>query len=325
MPTGDLKARNPALAGLLSFLVPGLGQLYNGQPQLALVFLGAVYGGSLMCGIRFIGALGATDPRAALGTVMFWGGLTTFVWLGGVVQAVFAALDRSEFFLLRYNHIAVYVGIALLVYVLGPLVLGGPVFRWMLARNNIRTEQEVADWHARMTALRAGGSAARNTQPVRDTAPTAQLPSEVPIDLPDPEVAARGAATVIHLVLVGGRDGGVYDMHAAQPSCTFRNRAEPSWTNLFADPSDSLGVTAIQFRIATDTGTTTAFQVNVNVGNMPQGRAYFVDGRVPIEGNTRPSASVTRRDSGAVIRILGETPEQVRIEATVQCRRILQE
>jgi hypothetical protein len=105
----------------------------------------------------------------------------------------------------------------------------------------------------------------------------------------------------------------------------FRKGVEPSWTNLFADPSDSSGVTAIQFRVAADTGTTTAFQVNVNVGNLPRGRAYFVDGRVPTEGNTRPSASVQRRDSGAVIRIIGETPERVRIEATVQCRQILQE
>lgn len=325
MSAGDLKARNPALAGLLSFFAPGLGQLYNGQPPLAISFFLAVCGGALMCGVRFIGALGAQDPRAALGTVMFWGGLTTFVWLGGVVQAVFAALDRSEYFLLPYNHVVVYAGLALALYVLAPLLLGGVVFRWMLARNDIRTEQQIADWHARLSALQAGSGAAPITGLGPDTTPASQLSSEVPIDLPDPEVAARGAATVIHLVLVGGRDGGVYDMHDAQASCTFRGGPEPSWTNLYADPSDSSGITAIQFRVAADTGTTTAFQVNVNVGNMPQGRAYFVDGRVPIEGNMRPSASVLRRGSGAVIRIVGETPEQVRIEATVQCREVLQE
>jgi hypothetical protein len=325
MSEGDLKARNPALAGLLSFLVPGLGQLYNGQPEIGLAFLASVYGGALMCGIRFIGALGATDPRAALGTVMFWGGLTTFVWLGGVVHAVFGALDRSEYFLQRYNHILVYLGVILVAYVLGPVALGGSVFRWMLARNGIQTEQQVAEWRTRMAALKAGAGAARKAQPVRETKPTAPLPPEVPVDLPDPEIAARGASTVIHLILVGGRDGGVYDMHTSQATCTFRKGAEPSWTNLYANPSDSLGITAIQFRVAGDTGTTAAFQINVNVGNVPQGRAYFVDGRAPSEAQTRPTASVQRRGDGAVIRIVAETPERVRIEATVQCRQVLEE
>ncbi len=82
-------------------------------------------------------------------------------------------------------------------------------------------------------------------------------------------MAARGAATAIHLVLVGGRDGGVYDMHTAQATCRHLRGAEPSWNNLFANPSDSAGVTAIQLRIAADTGTTSNFQVNVNVGNVP--------------------------------------------------------
>jgi hypothetical protein len=325
MPEGDLKARNPALAGLLSFLVPGLGQLYNGQPLIGLALFGSVYGGALLSGIRFIGALGATDPRAALGKVMFWGGLATFIWLGGVVQAVFAALDRSEYFLLRFNHPAVYGAIIVTVYLLGPWLFGGAVGRWMLAQNGIITEQQVADWRSRMSALRAGAAAARQTQAVRESKPAPQLPAvPIPIDLPDPEVAARGAATVIHLVLVGGQDGGVYDMHNAQPTCSFQRGTEPSWNNLYANPSDSLGVTAIQLRIATDTGTTANFQVNVNVGNVPRGRAYFLDGRIPEEGTARPSATVVRRGTGAVIRIVGETAQRVRIEATVQCRRVVE-
>jgi hypothetical protein len=31
---------------------------------------------------------------------------------------------------------------------------------------------------------------------------------------------------------------------------------------------------------------------------------------------------VERRDNGAVIRIVGESPERVRFEATVRCRKI---
>ncbi len=55
----------------------------------------------------------------------------------------------------------------------------------------------------------------------------------------------------------------------------------------------------------------------------PKGRAYFVDGRTVLEGATRPSATIVRRGSGAILRIVGETSEKVRIEATVQCRRVL--
>jgi hypothetical protein len=324
MPAGDLKARNPALAGLLSFLMPGLGQLYNGQPLIGAAFLVSVYGGAILCGIRFIGALGAADPRVALGKVMFWGGVATFLWLGGVVQAVFAALDRSEYFLLRYNHPLVYAGLLGIAYLAMPLTLSGPVFRWMLAQNGIRTEQQVAEWQVRMAALRTGARPTRPADSVTQEKPAPpQSAVTIPIELPDPEVAARGAATVIHLVLVGGPDGGVYDMFTAEPTCSFRAGKDPSWTNLYANPTDSLGITAIQFRIAADTGTTTNFQLNINVGNIPYGRAYFVDGRTAQQGSTRPGATIVRRGAGSVIRILAETAERVRIEATVQCRSVL--
>ncbi|HXW96824.1 MAG TPA: hypothetical protein VEI47_04500 [Gemmatimonadales bacterium] len=324
MPEGDLKARNPALAGLLSFLVPGLGQLYNGQPLLGGVFFASVYGGALLCGLRFIGALGAADPRAALGKVMFWGGLATFVWLGGVVHAVFSALDRAEYFLLRYNHPAVYGGVALLAYVIGPVALGGPVFRWMLAQNGIRTEEQIAQWHSRLAALRGGTSAARQTQVAHEAKPVAPETTTIPLVLPpDPEIAARGAPTAIHLVLVHGPDGGVYDMHSNEPTCEFTRGAEPSWNNLYANPADSLGVTAVQIRVVTDSGSTNNFQVNVNVGNVPHGRAYFIDGRTAQTGSVRPIATIVRRGEGAVIQMIGETAEGVRIEATVRCKKVV--
>jgi TM2 domain-containing membrane protein YozV len=321
MQEAEVKARNPAIAGALSFLMPGLGQLYNGQPRTGIAFLAAVFVTGLFCGVRFIGALGALDPRVALGKVLFWGGLSTFLWLGGVVQAVFAALDRPEYLLQRYNRPLVYAAAVLIVYGVAPLLLHRPVMRWMLARNDITTDQEIADWDARMAALRAGTRIAR-----RDSAQVAPAPSPVelpPGPLPDPDVEARGAATVIHLVIVGGPDGGVYDMHSEEATCTFRGGADPGWTNLYANPADPAGVTAIQFRIGADTGTTSNVQLNVNVGNIPRGRAYFVDGRTAPLSNTRPAATVIRRGTGAVIRLQAETPEQVRLEATVQCRRVV--
>lgn len=326
MSEGDLKARNPLFAGLLSFLVPGLGQLYNGQPQLAALFFGGVWGASLMSALRFVGAIGAAaEARAALGSTLFWGGLATLLWLGGIVQAVFAALDRSDYFLQKYNHPLVYAGAIAFLWVGVPVLLSESMFRWLLARNGVETEEQITQWMMRMGTFRAG-----TTQP----APVAVVPESIPavpelpdIDRPrqpDPEVAARGAATVMHLVLVGGRDGGIYDMHTAVPICTFRRGPQPSWTSLYANPGDSLGVTAFQFRIPVDTGSTARLQVSVNIGNLPRGRSYVVDSRSgePPPGDVLPNATVERRGAGAVIRIVGESPERVRIEATVRCREV---
>jgi hypothetical protein len=69
---------------------------------------------------------------------------------------------------------------------------------------------------------------------------------------------------------------------------------------------------------------TRRFQVSVNVGNLPRGRRYVVDSRsgAPPPGDVLPSATVERRGESAVIRIVGESPERIRIEATVRCREV---
>ncbi len=323
MSEGDLKARNPVFAGLLSFLVPGLGQLYNGQPQLAALCFAGVWGATLMSALRFVGAIGAaSDARAALGSTLFWGGVATLLWLGGIVQAVFAALDRSDYFLRKYNHPLVYAGVIALLWVGVPVLLSEPIFRWLLVRNGVETEEQLTQWMMRMGTFRGGSTppapVAAESLPAIPEFPDIDRPKQ-----PDPEVAARGAATAIHLVLVGGPDGGVYDMHTPVPICTFRRKPTPSWTSLYANPGDSLGVTAFQFRVPVDTGQTARFQVSVNVGNLPRGRRYVVDSRSgePPPGDVLPNATVERRDAGAVIRIIGESPERVRIEATVRCRK----
>jgi len=326
MSEGDLKARNPVLAGIMSVLVPGLGQLYNGQPQMAALFFAGVAVASLMSLLRFVGAVAAEDPRAALGSTLVWGGIAAFLWLGSVVHAVFMALDRSEYFLQKFNHPLTYIGAIALLYVAGPVLLGQPLFRWALARNGVETEDQLTRWMMRMGALRSGTAAPPPpTTAVPDARPVEPATPEADrIKLPDPEVAARGAATAIHLVLVGGQDGGIYDMHTVVPICTYRGGAQPGWTLLYANPGDSLGVTALQFRIPVDTGMTRRFQVSVNVGNLPRGRHYVVDSRsgAPPPGDVLPSATVERRGETAVIRIVGESPERVRIEATVRCREV---
>ncbi|MBK6778170.1 MAG: hypothetical protein IPI38_14080 [Gemmatimonadetes bacterium] len=315
MSEGEIRARNPAIAGVLSLLLPGLGQLYNGQPGLALGVCLVVYGSALLGLSRVIALLGATDPRPLITGVLVPVGVFTMGWIGSVVLAVFTALDRPEYELRPYNRGLVYAGLLVFVYVVFPVATTDGVLRWLLARNGIRTPEQVAAWGARVEALRA--SARQRGTAVADS--MVEIPNLEIATPPDPEVLARDAATVIHLVLVGGPDGGVYDVFSTPPSCTYRGGAAPSWANLYTDPSDSLGITAVQLQVDADTGTTRAFQLSVNVGNLPTGRSYVVDGR-SVREDTPPSAVVERRGAGAVLRLVGTTETGVRVEATVQCR-----
>ncbi len=318
MADGEIRARNPAIAGVLSLLLPGLGQLYNGQPGLAVAANLVVYGSALVGFSRVVGLLGAADPRPLISGVLVPVGVFTMGWIGSVLLAVFSALDRAEYEVQPYNRGLVYAGLLALFYVVLPAATGGVTLRWMLARNGIRTPEQVAAWGARVQALRAsagrGGAGADATADAALEIPNLEIPTP-----PDPEVLARDAATVIHLVLVGGPDGGVYDVFSTPPSCTYQGGATPSWANLYANPADSLGITAVQLQVRADTGVTREFQLSVNVGNLPTGRSYVVDGRT-VREDTPPSAAVERRGAGAVLRLVGTTETGVRVEATVQCR-----
>lgn len=321
MSAGEIRARNPAIAGLLSLLSPGLGQLYNGQPRLAALAFGVCYGSALAATSGAIGALALPDPSQGFGRVMLWGGVAVFAWIGSIVQAVFAALDRPEYELRGYNRAPVYLGILALFYLVLPFTLARPVTAWLMARNGIRTPEQVAAWTARVESLRRRAGASATDVPGAGQAdlPVPDLQIQEPVD---PEVAAAGAATVIHLVLVGGQDGGVYDMYSTEPSCVHQGGETPSWANLYARPEDSLGVTAVQVQVNTDSGTTRDFRISVNLGNLPAGRSYVADGATFEPGSVPPSATVDRRGAGAVLRLTGTTDRGVRIEATVQCRRV---
>lgn len=321
MSAGEIRARNPAVAGLLSLLSPGLGQLYNGQPGLMALAFVACYGTALAATSAAIGALAMPDPSQGFGRVMLWGGVAVFAWIVSIVQAVFAALDRPEYELRGYNRAPVYLGILALFYLVLPFTLARPVTAWLMARNGIRTPEQVAAWTARVESLRrsAGGPATEVSGAGQAELAVPDLEIQEPVD---PEVAAAGAATVIHLVLVGGQDGGVYDMYSTEPSCVHQRGDAPSWANLYARPEDSLGVTAVQLQVNTDSGTTRDFRISVNLGNLPAGRSYVADGGTFEPGGVPPSATVDRRGAGAVLRLTGTTDRGVRIEATVQCRRV---
>jgi TM2 domain-containing membrane protein YozV len=311
-----VKPRNPVLAALGSLTVPGLGQLYNGQPKLALVWLGTYFTVSLLYLLRLLEFLAAPAPSQAIPRSLGWLGVLVLIWLGGVVQAVFTALDRQDYALQPYNRGLVYLGMYLACYLVLPLLFAFPlVRRTMIAQGAVTPEQQ-AQW---LDRLRGSGTPAP-TSGLQAVPRDVGRPLSIPVDIPNPDSAAAGAATVVHVVLVGGPDGGIYDAASAHPVCTHQAGAAPSWAGLFTAKADSAGMTAIQFRIPIDQGETNDFQLSVNLGNVPTGRSYVVDGRPPRGESRRGTASVQRRGDGVVLRMTASTAQGVRVEATVQCR-----
>ncbi len=99
--------RRPALAFLLSFVMPGLGQIYNGQLAKGAVLLGLVLLGLVL--FLFVG-----DARTALENMLAFlvnparmrGGISSFhlfiilmlffIWLYGIIDAPLSAAARSR-------------------------------------------------------------------------------------------------------------------------------------------------------------------------------------------------------------------------------------
>lgn len=90
----DLQPRRPVIAALLSFAMPGLGQLYNGQLNAGLwTFLGFVAAGAL--GIT-LAALYV--PAAAMLPLLVLSVVATLgLWLGAIVQAWRGAQARQVY------------------------------------------------------------------------------------------------------------------------------------------------------------------------------------------------------------------------------------
>jgi hypothetical protein len=315
----QVKRRSPVLAALASLSMPGLGQLYNGQPTLAILWFVAYWTVGAFYTMRIFEVLLAPNPAAEISRPLALLALMALIWLGGVVQAVFGALGQQDYVLQAYNRGAVYLGAYIVAYVIFPLVLAFPVARWALARHGITTPEARAEWLGRLRQFAAGRGGAPGAGP-------AARRVDLKIGIPDPDSLAAKATTVLHVTLVGGLDGGIYDATTDDALCTHRiSTSAPSWAGLYANPADTAGITAIQFRIPIDQGETNDFQLSVNRGTGTESRSYVVDGRRSWGENGKGRASVSRRDGTAVIRIEAATAEGVRVEAVVQCREVVEE
>ncbi|MFN8651436.1 MAG: hypothetical protein U0133_06020 [Gemmatimonadales bacterium] len=309
------KPRSGTLAALASLTMPGLGQLYNGQPTLALVFFIGYWAIGLLYTLRVIALLAAPNPATATGgtTGPFLG--MTVIWLVGVVQAVQAARAQPDYELKPYNNGFLYTATYLLAYIALPLLAALPLAKYAV---RVRGNGELPDSVATTSVLAGLLRQARQSQ--------AGDPVDLKIDIPDPEAAAASATTVFHVALVGGPDGGIYDATSSEAVCTRRaDPAAPSWAGLYANPSDTAGLTAIQFRIPIAEGETNDFQLSVNRGSGDHTRSYLIDGRRPWGEDGKGRASVERRGDGATIRVDATTENGVRVEVVIQCRRIATE
>ena len=310
------KSRNPVLAALASFFLPGLGQLYNGQPVLFGGFLVAYFGAALFYTVRLFDVILSDNPAAAMSTAFAPLGLMFLIWLGSVVHAIFGALNQPEYEVRSFNKGLVYLGSMLLAYVIVPAAISIPLIRFAMKQHGITTPVQVSAAMTRFSRLGLGGMAAR----------AVEGPVDLKLNIPNPDSLAAEAVTVIHITLVGGQDSGIYDAVSDEAVCTHRSSAtEPSWAGLYANPADTSGLSAVQFRVPIEVGETSDFQLSVNRGSGTESRSYLVDGRRPWGENGKGRASVEQRGGTTVIRLDAVTENGVRVEAVVQCRRVTEE
>lgn len=101
------KPRSAWLAGLLSLVCVGLGQLYNGQPVKGAIAFG------LALGVALAAAM-ADAPATFNGMLLALAG-GAVIQIGAVVDAVISARARAVYELQPYNQWFVYLGVGLVL------------------------------------------------------------------------------------------------------------------------------------------------------------------------------------------------------------------
>ena len=103
----ERKKRNPVIAGVLSLVIPGLGQLYNGQIKKGIIFFCADF---LLPILLFLIGIQRQFP-GLVALVLFM----ICLWVFIIGEAFFTALKKKEVVLKPYNKWYVYILIILLI------------------------------------------------------------------------------------------------------------------------------------------------------------------------------------------------------------------
>jgi len=109
----DNKPRKWWIAGLLSLIEPGLGQIYNGQARKGIIILLLPL---MLLPVAFL-CLNSSNVLFYLGVLALW---TVAYYIFVVGDAISNARKfRSEYLLKRYNRLAIYIGVIILSTGLG--------------------------------------------------------------------------------------------------------------------------------------------------------------------------------------------------------------
>ncbi len=91
----EMRYREPVLAGVLSGLIPGTGQLYNQQTVKGVIFLGVFVGGSILAlsdlNSDYVYEDSGTSTKATIGAVIVFG-----IWLTAIIDGVISAKKINE-------------------------------------------------------------------------------------------------------------------------------------------------------------------------------------------------------------------------------------
>ena len=134
------------------------------------------------------------------------------------------------------------------------------------------------------------------------------------------------AATVMQVVLTGGKDPGTYNAVSTGRTCSVGTNELDVWASQFTDDTTSKGLSTLQVTIPGATKAkagTSEFNVGIVIGNFMQGNDYSIETR-PTVKPSRGTGTVKVDDDGttATITIKGTTATGVGIDATVKCIKV---
>lgn len=108
----SIKKRNPFLAGILSILTSGLGQVYNGQLKKGIIFFIC---NMIIISLTFIGIL-----SSFIGLIFFFLiGIILFVWI--LIDAIINAIKLKNYKIKPYNRWYIYLLIIITVIIINNL------------------------------------------------------------------------------------------------------------------------------------------------------------------------------------------------------------
>ncbi|MBA3558977.1 MAG: hypothetical protein H0W30_10285 [Gemmatimonadaceae bacterium] len=158
---------------------------------------------------------------------------------------------------------------------------------------------------------------------VSDTAASDTVAAPVPAASAD---VPANTATVMQVVLTGGKDPGTYNASSMGRTCSVGTNEIDVWASQFTDDTASKGLSTLQVTIpgaAKAKAGASEFNVGIVIGNFMQGNDYSIETRSTVKPS-RGTGTAKVDDDGttATITVKGTTATGVGIDATVKCIKV---